>query len=267
MASNNSSYLCVRLPTATSFSLNRRSHSSLFFIFRKNPNSTFPTCSNASTDSSSSSSSRPSRSEIERRWIEADQPLASQGFFPLSLSRHFNSSMVRWKFPPNNRFRFRLVLVTWVREMFSFPQLTSYSIAALSDVSERFTVASYNILADRNASKHADMYLNVPSSYVKWDYRKRVICKELFEWDPDIICLQVRNRHLFRIWCFWRDLKIFWLAWVEAQREAYSRLEWCFQEVDKYVELSNILVKAGYTGSYKVYFQPLIYCLWEPLIY
>ncbi|MED6136194.1 hypothetical protein PIB30_053753 [Stylosanthes scabra] len=78
--------------------------------------------------------------------------------------------------------------------------------------SERFSVASYNILADRNASQHRDMYLNVPSYYVNWDRRKRVICKELFGWDPDIICLQ---------------------------------------EVDKYIELSNILAKAGYTGSYK----------------
>ncbi|XP_015954325.1 carbon catabolite repressor protein 4 homolog 3 [Arachis duranensis] len=78
--------------------------------------------------------------------------------------------------------------------------------------SERFSVASYNILADRNASQHRDLYVNVPSYYVNWDRRKRVICKELLGWDTDIICLQ---------------------------------------EVDKYIELSNILVKAGYTGSYK----------------
>ncbi|MED6107938.1 hypothetical protein PIB30_018779 [Stylosanthes scabra] len=78
--------------------------------------------------------------------------------------------------------------------------------------SERFSVASYNILADRNASQHRDLYVNVPSYYVNWDRRKRVICKELFGWDPDIICLQ---------------------------------------EVDKYIELSNILAKAGYAGSYK----------------
>ncbi|KAK7358299.1 hypothetical protein VNO77_00226 [Canavalia gladiata] len=81
-----------------------------------------------------------------------------------------------------------------------------------SPAPERFTVASYNILGDRNASQHADLYVNVPSRYIKWDRRKRVICNELFGWDPDIICLQ---------------------------------------EVDKYVELSDILVKAGYAGSYK----------------
>ncbi|KAF3958368.1 hypothetical protein CMV_016724 [Castanea mollissima] len=77
---------------------------------------------------------------------------------------------------------------------------------------ERFTVASYNILGDRNASKHRDLYTNVPSLYMTWERRKKVIYKELMRWNPDIICLQ---------------------------------------EVDKYYDLSEILVKAGYVGSYK----------------
>ncbi|CAJ2676175.1 unnamed protein product [Trifolium pratense] len=76
----------------------------------------------------------------------------------------------------------------------------------------RFTVASYNILADRNASQHADLYVNIPSRYINWDRRQKILSDELFQWNPDIICLQ---------------------------------------EVDKYFELSNILVKAGYAGSYK----------------
>ncbi|KAK9996422.1 hypothetical protein SO802_021108 [Lithocarpus litseifolius] len=77
---------------------------------------------------------------------------------------------------------------------------------------ERFTVASYNILGDRNASKHRDLYINVPSFYMTWERRKKVIYKELMGWNPDIICLQ---------------------------------------EVDKYYDLLEILVKAGYVGSYK----------------
>lgn len=77
---------------------------------------------------------------------------------------------------------------------------------------ERFTVASYNILADRNASQHTDLYVNTPSRYINWNRRQKILSDELFQWNPDIICLQ---------------------------------------EVDKYVELSNILVKAGYAGSYK----------------
>ncbi|XVE64075.1 hypothetical protein DITRI_Ditri07aG0072200 [Diplodiscus trichospermus] len=77
---------------------------------------------------------------------------------------------------------------------------------------DRFTVASYNILGDRNASKHKDLYLNVPSYYIRWGYRKKVLCEELMGWNPDIICMQ---------------------------------------EVDKYFDLRNTMEKAGYVGSYK----------------
>ncbi|XP_039011401.1 carbon catabolite repressor protein 4 homolog 3 isoform X1 [Hibiscus syriacus] len=77
---------------------------------------------------------------------------------------------------------------------------------------DRFTVASYNILGDRNASKHKDLYLNVPSDYIRWGYRKRVLCEEIMRWNPDIICMQ---------------------------------------EVDKYFDLRNTMEKAGYVGSYK----------------
>ncbi|KAL6994885.1 Carbon catabolite repressor protein 4 3, partial [Sarracenia purpurea var. burkii] len=78
--------------------------------------------------------------------------------------------------------------------------------------SERFLVVSYNILGDRNASKHRDLYPNVPSLYMKWNHRKRVICEELIGWNPDVICLQ---------------------------------------EVDKYFDLLSTMEKAGYIGSYK----------------
>ncbi|TYI53470.1 hypothetical protein E1A91_D11G006300v1 [Gossypium mustelinum] len=77
---------------------------------------------------------------------------------------------------------------------------------------DRFTVASYNILGDRNASKHKDLYLNVPSNYIRWGYRKRVLCEEIMRWNPDIICMP---------------------------------------EVDKYFDLRNTMEKAGYVGSYK----------------
>ena len=64
-------------------------------------------------------------------------------------------------------------------------------------IAERFMVASYNILADRNAFKHRDLYTNVPLFYLKWSRRRRVICEELIGWNPDIICLQVRILHVF----------------------------------------------------------------------
>lgn len=71
---------------------------------------------------------------------------------------------------------------------------------------------SYNILGDKNAKKHRDLYTLVPSEYMIWDRRKKLICEELTGLDPDIICLQ---------------------------------------EVDKYYDILRIMEKAGYVGSYK----------------
>ncbi|EFH59393.1 hypothetical protein ARALYDRAFT_898218 [Arabidopsis lyrata subsp. lyrata] len=82
----------------------------------------------------------------------------------------------------------------------------------VSQASERFTVVSYNILGDRNSSYHRDLYSNVSFPYLKWGYRKRLICEELIRLNPDIICMQ---------------------------------------EVDKYFDLFSTTEKAGYAGSYK----------------
>ncbi|CAI0470356.1 unnamed protein product [Linum tenue] len=59
-----------------------------------------------------------------------------------------------------------------------------------SSSQERITVVSYNILGDRNAFNHRDLYLEVPSAYLNWDYRRRLICEELTGYDCDVICLQ-----------------------------------------------------------------------------
>ncbi|GAB4860961.1 hypothetical protein Ancab_036121 [Ancistrocladus abbreviatus] len=77
---------------------------------------------------------------------------------------------------------------------------------------ERFLIVSYNILGDRNASKHKDLYRNVPPLYMKWSHRKSVVCEEILGWSPDLICLQ---------------------------------------EVDRFYDLLSIMQKAGYIGLYK----------------
>ncbi|XP_028793872.1 carbon catabolite repressor protein 4 homolog 3 [Neltuma alba] len=156
----------------TATSVSLKRHSSLFSVSCKKV-TVFPSCSSGSTDSSSSSS--PSTRSYTRRWYN---PLRRRNFEPApEIERH------------------------WV-------EADHEALAS----TERFTVVSYNVLADRNAYEHRDLYSNVPSQYLKWNHRKRVICKELFALDPDIICLQ---------------------------------------EVDRYWEISNTLVKAGYIGSYK----------------
>lgn len=94
--------------------------------------------------------------------------------------------------------------------------------STVSEDSERFTVVSYNILGDRNSSYHKDLYSNVSFPYLKWGYRKRLICEELIRLRPDIICMQ---------------------------------------EVDKYFDLFSMMEKAGYAGSYKVCLYCLLYTI------
>ncbi|KQK08678.1 hypothetical protein BRADI_2g43210v3 [Brachypodium distachyon] len=55
---------------------------------------------------------------------------------------------------------------------------------------ERFKVLSYNILADYLAQEHRDLYENVPSNFMNWNWRKRQILFEIGLWNPDILCLQ-----------------------------------------------------------------------------
>ncbi|XAR69960.1 Poly(A)-specific ribonuclease [Bertholletia excelsa] len=132
-------------------------------------------CINGRTDSTSSSSSTPA--SYTRRWLN-----------PLRR-RRFHRPMPE-------------IIRHWVEA--DPPQAPSEQ--------DRFMVVSYNILGDKNAFKHRDLYQNVPSFYLKWDRRKRLICEELTGWSPDIICLQ---------------------------------------EVDKYFDLKKMMEKAGYVGSYK----------------
>ncbi|KAL3002160.1 hypothetical protein AAZX31_08G039700 [Glycine max] len=118
--------------------------------------------------------------------------------------------------PNSNCFKFNALVASqtqWHTHSRNIPQFKRHWVEASDQsLASPVCVASYNILGGRNASQHSDLYVNVPSRYINWAHRKRIISDELFGWDPDIICLQ---------------------------------------EVDKYFELSDIMVKAGYAGSYK----------------
>ncbi|XP_023642702.1 carbon catabolite repressor protein 4 homolog 3 isoform X1 [Capsella rubella] len=118
-----------------------------------------------------------------------------------SYSRRWHNPLPRRRHPdqmPSSR-----IVRDWI---------VSDTTTPVSQGSERFTVVSYNILGVRNASHHIDLYSNVSFPYLKWGYRKRLICEELIRLNPDIICMQ---------------------------------------EVDKYFDLFSMMEKAGYAGSYK----------------
>ncbi|KAL4560201.1 hypothetical protein LXL04_032350 [Taraxacum kok-saghyz] len=70
---------------------------------------------------------------------------------------------------------------------------------------ERFTVLSYNILADYLAINHRNkLYFHIPRHILDWEFRKRNIMFELGLWSADILCFQEVDRFQE----FEEDLKI-----------------------------------------------------------
>ncbi|KAI3737908.1 hypothetical protein L2E82_27923 [Cichorium intybus] len=70
---------------------------------------------------------------------------------------------------------------------------------------ERFTVLSYNILADYLAINHrSKLYFHIPRYILDWEFRKRNIMFELGLWSADILCFQ----EVDRFQDFEEDLKI-----------------------------------------------------------
>lgn len=79
---------------------------------------------------------------------------------------------------------------------------------------DRFTILSYNILADYLATDHrGKLYFHVPRYMMDWEWRKKNILFELGLWSADILC---------------------------------------FQEVDRFHELEEELKVRGYCGTWKM---------------
>ncbi|KAF5957773.1 hypothetical protein HYC85_004998 [Camellia sinensis] len=50
-------------------------------------------------------------------------------------------------------------------------------------VGQSVIFVSYNILGVENASKHPDLYSNVPPKFLDWDRRKMLLCKEISQYN------------------------------------------------------------------------------------
>ncbi|XP_059303365.1 carbon catabolite repressor protein 4 homolog 5 isoform X1 [Lycium ferocissimum] len=87
-----------------------------------------------------------------------------------------------------------------------------YSTHIVSPYQDRVVFMSYNVLGVKNAAAHEDLYLNVSPKYLDWDYRKKLICKEIRKYNPGIMC---------------------------------------FQEVDRFDDLEYLLQKEGFKGVYQ----------------
>ncbi|PON90749.1 Endonuclease/exonuclease/phosphatase [Trema orientale] len=70
-----------------------------------------------------------------------------------------------------------------------------FAKAAPPSTAERFTIVSYNILADYLAMEHrSKLYYHIPRYMLDWQWRKRSIMFELGLWSTDIICFQEVDR-------------------------------------------------------------------------
>ncbi|KAL5815596.1 hypothetical protein ACOSQ4_026237 [Xanthoceras sorbifolium] len=81
-----------------------------------------------------------------------------------------------------------------------------------SNFKDKFVFVSYNILGVENALKHPDLYNRVPPEFLEWDRRKMLICEEISRYNASILC---------------------------------------FQEVDRFDDLDDLLQKDGFRGVYK----------------
>uniref|UniRef100_A0A5B6YJW6 Endonuclease/exonuclease/phosphatase domain-containing protein n=1 Tax=Davidia involucrata TaxID=16924 RepID=A0A5B6YJW6_DAVIN len=87
----------------------------------------------------------------------------------------------------------------------------NFSPCDFSSYKDKVVFVSYNILGVDNVSKHPDLYFNVPPKLLDWDHRKKLLRKEINRYNPSIMC---------------------------------------FQEVDRFNDLDNLLQKDGFRGVY-----------------
>ncbi|KAL6576325.1 hypothetical protein OROHE_000106 [Orobanche hederae] len=88
----------------------------------------------------------------------------------------------------------------------------TYSAHDVSNYNDRVVILSYNVLGVENARKHPELYRSVSPKFLKWESRKMLLCKEVKAYQAGILC---------------------------------------FQEVDHFDDLNEILGKDGFRGLYK----------------
>ncbi|XP_017973688.1 PREDICTED: carbon catabolite repressor protein 4 homolog 5 isoform X2 [Theobroma cacao] len=87
-----------------------------------------------------------------------------------------------------------------------------FSSRNCSNYKDKLVIVSYNILAAENVAKHPDLYLDVPPKFLEWSRRKDLISEEVNRYNASILC---------------------------------------FQEVDRFKDLDDLLQKDGFKGVYK----------------
>ena len=63
---------------------------------------------------------------------------------------------------------------------------------------DKVVVVSYNILGVENASNHPDLYSKVPTKLLDWNRRRKLINKEINQYNPSILCFQASVRMFYK---------------------------------------------------------------------
>ncbi|KAL6010907.1 hypothetical protein ACLOJK_001350 [Asimina triloba] len=117
-----------------------------------------------------------------------------------------------------------------------------------SEYKERIVVVSYNILGVENASRHIDLYDRVQPQYLNWEWRKKLICKEIGLYMPGILCFQAGKKCLLQT-------AVYHVCAPEVDHFDDFVLTAKFpvsQEVDHFDDLADLLHEDGFEGIYKV---------------
>lgn len=119
-----------------------------------------------------------------------------------SETLHLKRCSVEWESSSNNFISTQTQSSYQMHERYSRRDSSSrhihrkwkYSETDFSGFRDKFVLVSYNILGVENASRHPDLYCNIPWKYMDWDHRKACLHRELTKYDPSILCFQEVDR-------------------------------------------------------------------------
>ncbi|KAJ8290447.1 hypothetical protein GJAV_G00013000 [Gymnothorax javanicus] len=136
-------------------------------------------------------------------WENFAQPLYTGWHFPTGTGLGEVVHCPSWQFsgmsyyPQQEMTNFEVVWRVWENLTEPHTELEPDIVAGLGPPEPfKFTVMSYNILAQDLLEAHLDLYQHCAPEVLAWEFRFPNILREFVKWDPDILCLQeVQENH------------------------------------------------------------------------
>ncbi|KAJ8288852.1 hypothetical protein COCON_G00015110 [Conger conger] len=136
-------------------------------------------------------------------WENLAQPLYTGWHFPTGSGLGEVVHCPSWQFsgmsyyPQQETTTFEVVWRVWENLSEPHTELEPDQGAGLGPRAPfKFTVMSYNILAQDLLEANAELYQHCAQEVLAWEFRFQNILREFVKWDPDILCLQeVQENH------------------------------------------------------------------------